>query len=300
MSIRIATFNVENLFARYRFREGREALASTGFGINDLAFDIFEDDSKRVTAKAIKEVAADVLALEEVESIGVLERFNSAYLASMKYKYRMLIDSHDPRFIDVAVLSRYPFGRIRTHRDERNKTNTTWLFSRDCLVVDVLINGKTLRLYVNHFKSMMEGRDETKDRRVEQVERVKEIVNDDWQDQDWEGNFVVLGDFNDYEDPKTSLRALLKHPQLVNVVRRISPADEQLTHFYSGGGEYRQLDYLLLSKALAEASPGPPAIMRKGLPFRAEHYTGPRFEEVGENEPKASDHAPVAMEINLI
>ena len=38
--------------------------------------------------------------------------------------------------------------------------------------------------------------------------------------------------------------------------------------------------------------------MRKGLPFRATKYTGPRFPDVGEDNPKASDHCPLAMELN--
>lgn len=37
--------------------------------------------------------------------------------------------------------------------------------------------------------------------------------------------------------------------------------------------------------------------MRKGLPYRAEDYGGPRFDGVGENEPKASDHCPVFVDI---
>lgn len=39
--------------------------------------------------------------------------------------------------------------------------------------------------------------------------------------------------------------------------------------------------------------------MRKGLPYRAEKYQGIRFENVGEDNPKASDHAPVYIEIEL-
>ena len=298
MNIRVATFNVENLFARYRFREGRETMAATGFGINDLAFDIYDEALKRVTAEAIREVKADVICLQEVESLAVLERFNSTYLPSMKYKYRLLIDSHDPRYIDVAVLSRLPFTHINTHRDERNEANTWWLFSRDCLEVEVAVNGKTLSLYVNHFKSMMEGRDETHARRLEQTTRVAALVDQRWQGQNYEGYFIVLGDFNDYNDADTGLTPLLEHRQLVNVVERL-PEDERWTHYWAKEGDYRQLDYLLLSKALADTNPGPPTIMRKGMPWRAQKYTGARFPDVGENDPKASDHAPVYMDLNL-
>jgi predicted extracellular nuclease len=299
MSIRIATFNVENLFARYRFAQGFDPDGDDGFTINNLAFEIYNDELKRVTAKAIKEVDADIVCLQEVENIQVLERFNSNYLGGKGYRHRILIDSHDPRFIDVAVLSRYPFGYINTHRDQRNAAGTTWLFSRDCLEVDVAVNGHSLSLYVNHLKSMMEGRAPTRARRLEQAQAVADIVNARWAGPGFAGNFVVLGDMNDYEDAETSLTPLLTHPHLVNVVRRL-PAADQWTHYWAGGNQYRQLDYLLLSQALANHNPGAPGIMRKGLPHRATQYTGPRFPEVGEDDPKASDHAPVYMDINLV
>jgi predicted extracellular nuclease len=298
MSIRIATFNAENLFARYRFREGREALAPDGFTINDLAFSIYDEASKRLTAKAIKEVDADIICLQEVESLPVLEHFNSSYLGGMKYKHRILIDSHDPRFIDIAVLSRYPFSSLRTYRHERNKRNTAWLFSRDCLEVDINIDKKNLTLYANHFKSMMEGRDETKGKRMEQAQRVAEIVNERWKKAKYEGNFAILGDLNDYVDRDTSLTPLINHQGLVNVSERL-PKGERWTHYWAGGNEYRQLDYMFLSKSLAELNRGEPEVMRKGLPYRAEKYSGERFDEVGENHPKASDHAPLFMDIGL-
>jgi hypothetical protein len=112
--------------------------------LNDLAFDIYDDTEKRITAWAVREVKADILCLQEVENHHVLERFNSAWPGGMGYKYRILIDAHDPRLIDVAVLSRYPFTYINTHRDARNAANTSWLFSRDCLEGDIDIDGSTM------------------------------------------------------------------------------------------------------------------------------------------------------------
>ena len=65
MSVRLATFNVENLFSRYRFRSNVTP-SLDGFTRNDLAFDIYNDDEKRITAKAIRTVDADVICLQEV------------------------------------------------------------------------------------------------------------------------------------------------------------------------------------------------------------------------------------------
>ena len=62
--VRIVTFNVENLFARYRFHQNIDPLALDGFTINELAFDIYDETSKRLTAAAIKAVDADIIALQ--------------------------------------------------------------------------------------------------------------------------------------------------------------------------------------------------------------------------------------------
>jgi endonuclease/exonuclease/phosphatase family metal-dependent hydrolase len=228
----------------------------------------------------------------------VLDAFNSRYLDNMKYRHRILINSFDPRKIDVAVLSRYPIKSVQSHRNERNASNSAWLFSRDCLVAEIDVDGKQLIVYVNHFKSMMGGRVETHGRRKEQAERVAAILDKRWQANGYEGNFVVLGDFNDYPDGNTALTSLIKHPGLENVVERM-PQEDRWTHFYSGRKEYKQLDFILLSKSLAQKNTDPPGIMRKGLPFRAKKYTGPRFPKVGEDGPKASDHAPVFIDIDL-
>jgi len=298
-TLRLATFNAENLFARYRFKDSFQPTADDGFTINDLAFRIYDDESKKITAKAIREVNADVICLQEVESLPVLDRFNSYYLGGMKYAYRALIDSFDPRAIDVAVLSRYPISALRSHREERNTSNTAFLFSRDCLEVDVQIGGKTLTLYLNHFKSMMGGRDETRARRVTQAERVAAIVDARWKKSGYKGNFVVLGDFNDYPQDNTSLSSLLDHKGLNNVLTRL-PKAEQWTHYYAGGNSYSQLDYLLLSKGLAQANAAQPGVMRAGLPWRAQQVTAQRLDGVGDNEPKASDHAALFMDITLV
>jgi endonuclease/exonuclease/phosphatase family metal-dependent hydrolase len=296
--MRLATFNCENLFARYKFKSNFDPTGADGFTINDLAFDIYDETEKQITGQAIREVDADVIALQEVESLPVLDRFNSRYLAPMKYRHRFLVDSYDPRGIDVAILSRYPITAVRSYREERNAANTAQLFSRDCLEVQIEVEGKRLFVYVNHFKSMMEGREQTKDRRAEQAKRVVKIIDDRWQRDGYAGNFVVLGDLNDYPDAKTSLKALLTHAGLTNIVDRL-PKSDQWTHYYAKGNEYRQLDYLFLSKSLAAANTAGPGIMRKGLPYRAERYEGPRFDHVGEREPKASDHAPVYIDLDL-
>jgi endonuclease/exonuclease/phosphatase family metal-dependent hydrolase len=298
MSIRIASFNLENLFTRYDFGKNPDPTLPDGVSVNPAAFHGFGETERQLTALAIRETNADILGLQEVESLPALDAFCARYLPMMEYRHRILIDGFDLRRINVGLLSRYPIMGVRSYRNERNHAGTDYLFSRDCLEAAVDVGGSLLVVYINHFKSMIEGRGATHARRKEQSDRVGQIVRDRWESAGYEGNFIVLGDFNDYPDGRTAIGSLLEHPGLFNVGERLADG-ERWTHFYPGRNEYKPLDYLLLSKSLATANQAAPGILRKGMPYRAAQYSGERFAWVGEDNPKASDHAPIYMDVEL-
>ncbi len=304
-AIRIATFNCENLFARYRF-ESAGFNPSGGFTIDDLMFDIHSTRSKRITARAIKEVDADIICLQEVENLDVLDNFNSEFLggsSAKRYHHRIVVDGNDRRRIDVAFLSRIPFTSIRSHRNDRVPGNARRkVFSRDCLRVDFDISGTPLTLYGNHFKSMIPTRKETRDRRLEQVDRMVAILKEDWGD-GLDANFVVMGDLNDYPQngggSVSALGALLNHPKIVDPADQLT-MDESWTHYWAREDEYRQLDYLLMSKTLFDAAGAPPPRRElRGMPWRADDAGPTRFDDVGTDRPKASDHAPIFVDLDI-
>lgn len=296
-TIRIGTLNVENLFARYNFKGNMSP--KNGFDINEVAFQLHDDDAKKITGKLVKKMDADILCLQEIENLETLERFVSRYLGGKGYKHRMLIDGHDPRRIDVAIISKHPIVNTKTYRQERNNANSWWLFSRDCLDVTFDVNGKELTLFNNHFKSMMGGRDETKARREEQVNRVAGIIKEQYASINYKGNFAVLGDFNDYLGAGTSLTSLVEHEGLINAMTRLDIAD-QWTHYWARKDQYKMIDFILLGKELGEANDNAPVIVRNGMPWRADKYSGDRFDDVGENRPKASDHCGVYIDLKLV
>jgi endonuclease/exonuclease/phosphatase family metal-dependent hydrolase len=303
-TIKLASFNCENLFARYKFSSKAkvETAVRDGWLADKRRFDINDRDAKRITGNAIEEADADIVALQEVEGLDTLKRFRNNFIdsGSRSYPYVALIDGNDPRMIDVAVLSRRPITRIRTHQQLRpSPRSRRYTFSRDCLEVDVDCGGTTLAVFVQHYKSMIGGRDETRNRREEQVAETRKIVERRFGrantgDHPW----AIVGDFNDYVGLDTSLNRIVNWRQAENVVERLPEAD-RWTHFWNKKKQYRQLDYILLSKSLAEASPAMPEIIRKGMPHRATRYTGPRFRGVGESAPKASDHCPVVMTLEI-
>lgn len=312
-AVRLATFNVENLIARYKFGSGEdpEVLTDEGIMVNERAFQSLGDDGKALTRQAVRACRADVLALQEVENLDTLRKFRTDMKASSKYPYLALIDSMERRRMDVALMSALPIVHVRSYQHLRNEANTAYVFSRDCLEVDIDVgNSEPLSLFVNHFKSMIPTRGRTRAKRVEQVHTVREIVKARFRGQLAEGRFVVLGDFNDYPaddaEGQTAIRELVEWDAVENVVNRL-PAGDRWTHYYDDRDKASQLDYVLVSKALARANPdAKPEVMRQGMPRRVAQYagplnpyTGPWFKPVGEDRPKASDHAPVIIELEV-
>lgn len=299
-SVRVATFNCENLFARFKFTSNVDPaeITANGFTIDKTKFTILKDEEKALTAKAILATKADVIALQEVENLEVLRRFNSERLKSAGYTYSMLVDGPDPRHIDVAVLSRLPIVHVRSYQHLRQ--GSSQVFSRDCLEVDVEAEGRRLTLFVNHFKSMLGGRKQTRSRRLKQAETVRKIVTDRFGNEPGGSPWIVLGDLNDYPQPgegtTTGLGDLLDWDQVENVIGRL-PEAQRFTHFFDGTGEIRQLDYLFLSSALAQATNAQPVLIRKGLstkaPVEDERFPGVTAKIA------ASDHCPFAIDVNL-
>lgn len=303
MRVRVGTFNVENLFARFRFRSdfslpnGEPGI----WTIDNTKFAPFSDKHHRITAQALGAIRADILGLQEIENLTTLRRFLRQFKHFMPnggYPYQILIDGNDPRLIDVALISQYPLGAIHTHQFEL-APNGNPIFSRDCLEVKVrLPNGKPLTVFVNHFKSMMRDRQETMATRRIQAIRVAEILQERFGPDPGQANWVVVGDLNDYL-PSEGLEPLLEQPWLENVMNRLPP-DDRWTHYFARGNKYNQLDYVLVSRAIAQANPDArPEIERRGLPQRARRFQERRFGGVGLNQPKASDHCPVGIELEI-
>lgn len=316
MKTRIATFNVENLFLRYRLLEkakgsrSPKTLTMSDFekngsilmlGVSIEDFGPVSKSSRRLTQRVILEIDADVLALQEVENLETLKQFNRHFLKG-RYPYQVLVDGNDPRQIDVGLLSKHPVGALRTHQFETEEKSR--IFSRDCLEVEVCLQGgRTLCVLVNHFKSKIGGGEEKRER---QARRVAEILRERF-GADLKGDFVVCGDFNAGPD-EPELKPLLKlgSKGLENVVARIDDDPDAFdghgtwwTHYYKKGRSAEQLDFLLLSPSLAKRNPhAQPTIERRGLGTDIDIYEGERFGSL-EGKEGASDHCPVYIDVEV-
>ena len=134
-SVTLMTFNVENLFdtaddpgkddhdylpltqkdndahrehcAGLRFESWQNRCLTTDWNEDVL------DRKLTVIADSILQVdgtGPDIIAFQEIENIGILERLRTEYLAESGYLPAVLIEGNDSRGIDVAFLSRLPLA----------------------------------------------------------------------------------------------------------------------------------------------------------------------------------------------
>ena len=370
MSLRLATFNVENLMRRFDFSGFRNQLNEdrtlTLFEIKDEAeYRLLEkartiahtDDTRQMSALAIAETRADIICLQEVDDIEALKAFEYGYLFKMigeGYRQKYTTAGNDSRGIDVALMmreetahgQRIEFVRMTSHASvtyEQLGLHTPELaalgnepferiFRRDCLEIDVTVGGVPLTLYVLHLKSMtgtrgnLTGRDASMPIRMAETTAVRRIIEDRFgRDHARDKRWVICGDMNDYRErvlitgnghsgfqfqpvrePQSALDVLLKDGFAENVVER-RPELDRWTLYHTRGPQERhlcQLDYILLSPALARQNgKAVPDIIRGGQPYRTPFPPGQeveRYPRVGWDRPKASDHCPVAVTLDIV
>ncbi|MGP2493126.1 endonuclease/exonuclease/phosphatase family protein [Mesorhizobium sp. PUT5] len=370
MSLRLATFNVENLMNRFDFSGFRNQLNEDRtlalFDIRTEAeYRMLEqaraishsDDTRQLTALAVAATRADVICLQEVDNIEALKAFEYGYLFKMigeGYRQKYTTAGNDSRGIDVAVMMRaetmhgqpIEFVRMTSHAyvtfeqfglftpelaalgHEPNER----IFRRDCLEVDLTIGGVPLTLYLVHFKSMgpprngLDGRAATMPLRMAEASAVRRIVESRFgRDHAASKRWAICGDMNDYrqrvkidgdaysgyrfevaDEDRSCLDVLLADGFCENVVER-RPEIDRWTLYHTRGPQERhlcQLDYILLSPALASRNlAAVPDIVRKGQPWRTPFPPGQeveRFPRAGWDRPKASDHCPVAITLDLV
>ncbi|MEX0956736.1 MAG: endonuclease/exonuclease/phosphatase family protein [Rhizobiaceae bacterium] len=369
MSVRIATFNVENLMNRFDF---------TGFHnqlYQDRVLALYEikdeeqyrqleraraiahtDDTRQLTALAIAAARADILCLQEIDNADSLNAFEYGYLYKMVgsgFRQKYVSHGNDSRGIDVAVMVReetahgepIEFVRMTSHAhltyeelglhspalDETGNGANERIFRRDCLEIDFRVGGRPLTLYVVHFKSMgsprngLTGREATMPIRMAEAKAVRHIIQSRFGGEKASNkNWLICGDLNDYreriviegdelngyrfepvQETVSSLNALTEGDFCENVAERLPP-EQRWTLYHTRGPQERhlcQLDYLLLSRRLAQHNGAVlPDIIRNGQPYRTIFPPGQevdRFPRTGWDRPKASDHCPVAVTVNL-
>lgn len=183
-TLKIATYNVENLFdLEKNGNEYEEYIPNSASEWNQQNYKI---KLKNIT-QVIKDIDADIIALQEVESLQALLDLRFALKQSGLYYEHYAIADKKNTTVKVAILSKI----APVYAQELSVTRT--LEHRNILETKFRIEGKELYIFVNHWKSKSGAESERIISAKALMQRAKEIGFDK--------NMIVLGDFNsDYEE----------------------------------------------------------------------------------------------------
>lgn len=233
-------------------------------------------------AQSIAELNADVIAFQEVENRYYLERFVNVFLPEMGYDNVVLFEGNDMRGIDVALLSRIPVGPVRSHRHLKftGPDGMERHFNRDVLAVTLEPpGGKPFEAWIVHLKSNSGGREFAEPVRMAEALQLRKLL-DEKLTKDPEARFLVLGDFNDTWDSKSTQTIVGSGPTAL-----WSPTSElngELPDTYNEGEFHSMIDFILCSPAMAKTY------------VKGSYHVIP-----GSKSTTGSDHNPVAVSFKL-
>lgn len=290
-TLRIATYNILNLFDDF------DDPALTGD--RDDADDTKQLHERLAVAQAIRELDADVLCLQEIESEQALLWFKNAFLSDLGYDHVASIDAGDERGIEQAVLSRVPILHTENwpqkhlggiHPDKYGPRSKNWYagqpinFHRSPLRVDVNVGTEAspepLTLVVVHHKSGRYSaywRDAEAKGAVEILAELTEAHPD--------RPIMILGDFN-AEPGDDSVQTYLK-AGFDDIFAQRGSGNATVTH-ESG----RRIDLILANKP-AKAHLLIDQAFVLGTPARPR---GVNWRDLPTFVGLASDHYPVAVD----
>jgi endonuclease/exonuclease/phosphatase family metal-dependent hydrolase len=170
----------------------------------ELKWETVDETAIRMTGRVIRDVAAQIQGIVEVESRVALTGFNKQILGDGNgefFAHSMVIDGNDERGIDVGMMTMDGFEIVsmRSHVDDKVDGQT--VFSRDCAEYQIALPGtnKTLWVLMNHFKSKGFGSQaDSSAKRKLQASQTRKI----YEARKAAGAefIVVMGDFNDTPD----------------------------------------------------------------------------------------------------
>ncbi|MFH1905558.1 MAG: endonuclease/exonuclease/phosphatase family protein [bacterium] len=185
-TFKVASYNVENFFDLNKDgTEYTEYIPNTGYGWTKNIADIKYTN----IAMVIKDLKADVVALQEVESKSSLTLLrNRLKDFGLDYPYFEIADSKSTT-VKCAVLSKFPII-------EKEEIRVDSESARNILKITLDIDGNRLILFINHWKS--KGGHESW--RIAYAKKLKEDIDKLKDDVD----FILVGDFNsNYNEYKT-------------------------------------------------------------------------------------------------
>ncbi|MEW6714873.1 MAG: helix-hairpin-helix domain-containing protein [Nitrospirota bacterium] len=185
-TFKVASYNVENLFdLTLEGTEYPEYIPNTGYGwTKDMANIKYKN-----IAGVIKDMGADVIALQEVESKEALISLrNRLKDLGEDYPYLAIADSRAAP-VKCAVLSKFPIA-------EKEEIQVDNPMARNILKVTLDIAGNRVILFINHWKSK-NGPESMRIAYAKTLKREMDKLKED-------ADFILIGDFNaNYDEYQT-------------------------------------------------------------------------------------------------
>ena len=223
--LRVATFNVHRFFDT-TCDTGRCAAGDYEELPSPEAFAQRADE----IARAIERLDADVVFLQEVETIASLRAISERLGAS--WPTAALGEIGTPASVDVALVARDPMRAVRTHRDRvlHRPDGSSTVFSRELLEVELDHSGRAVIAFAAHLRSMV---DDDPGRRLAEAQAAHEIVAARATERP-EALLLLGGDCNDVPGSAT-LSALESDGALERATVGLPP-EEIVTYVFHGAG----------------------------------------------------------------
>lgn len=244
--LKIATYNVENLFdLENNGYEYDEYIPNTEANWNQKTYKI----KLKNLARVITDVNADIIALQEIESIGALKDLRFTLKQNGLYYQYYSITTNKNTNIKVALLSKYPFVY------SKDLEVTASYKYRNILENKFKIDGVELYLFVNHWKSKSGPESQRIISAKALLKRVNEIGHDK--------NIILVGDFNsDYEehmkflkkrkhndtDGKTGINHVLKSIKQNQNANTVQYEKENFYNLWYDTGSQKRYSYIYKKK----------------------------------------------------
>lgn len=234
-------------------------------------------------AMAIRQLDADVVALQEVENQAIVQTMVDQYLSDMRYRHVIVQPTNSRYGLNLGLISRRPILSITSHRLlslKMPKNMPYRRFARDLLQIRLHVSGKkTLDLFVAHFKSQRDsaGDPHSTHWRQAEAEATLKIIRQTIEKGPDTGWVLVAGDLN-----ATRQSSMIKHllggtrnqkPLLIDVHNHLR-TDQRVTYLLEP--HRSTIDYLFAS----------PNLNKQVIAGSAQVLADPKW--LG-----GSDHAPV-------
>ncbi|MBN1264809.1 MAG: lamin tail domain-containing protein [Anaerolineales bacterium] len=265
----LMTWNVENLFDILSPHPSSPAMPTIGQ---------YRLEIKKVAGTIRSAGYPTLIALQEVENIGILEDIAAEDVLASYHYQPYLVEGKDSRGIDVGYLVRADMvSAVRV--EQRDAPGE--VFSRPPLLLQADLNtpsGEKLVVSIlnNHFLSLSEGEVITEQRRTAQASWNAGIVQK-MLDTDSDASIAVLGDLNSFYN--TAPLEALKAAGLTHLYN-LEGMEQNYTYIYQGLSE--SLDHILISSGLEALFEGfsvlhvnadyPPPIPGDPSPMRASDH----------------------------